>query len=131
MNSMASWFENNFTSWISSIWGKIKGVFKKDAEEEARGLAEPDTGQVPINDYISNTYGSSSIRRNPSSVYLPDIGAFSGASQTNNVSNNVNNSRTVGAVNVYVNSYGMDLATVSEELGTAVQQKLRMSGAIL
>lgn len=50
--------------------------------------------------------------------------------QTDRIVNN-NNSRTVGDVNVYVTSYGMDLAAVSDELGQAIQNKLRMSGALL
>ena len=50
--------------------------------------------------------------------------------QTDRIVNN-NNSRTVGNVNIYVNSYGMNVAEVADELGAAMNRKLRMSGAIL
>ena len=64
-------------------------------------------------------------------IFVPSVpGMILNGNQTDRIVNN-NNSNTVGDVNVYVNSYGMDLATVSEELGFAVQQRLRMSGARL
>ena len=51
--------------------------------------------------------------------------------QTDRIMNSVNNSRTVGDVNIYVQSYGMNVAEVADELGAAMNRKLRMSGAIL
>ena len=46
--------------------------------------------------------------------------------------NSVNNSRNFsGGINIYVNSYGMNVAEVADELGAAMNRKLRMSGAIL
>lgn len=50
--------------------------------------------------------------------------------QTDRIVNN-NNSRSVGNVNIYVNSYGTNVAEVADELGAAMNRKLRMSGAIL
>ena len=50
--------------------------------------------------------------------------------QTDRIVNN-NNSRSVGNVNIYVQSYGMNVAEVADELGAAFQNKLRMSGAML
>lgn len=41
----------------------------------------------------------------------------------------VNNNHTMGNVNVYVTSYGTDAATIAEEIGQAVQQRLRMAGS--
>jgi len=64
-------------------------------------------------------------------MFIPSVpGMILNGNQTDRIVNN-NNSRTVGDVHIHVNSYGMDLATVSDELGYALQQKLRMSGATL
>lgn len=64
-------------------------------------------------------------------AFIPSTdGYILNGNQVDRIVNN-NNQRTVGDVNVYVSSYGMDLTTVSEELGNAVQNKLRSSGVIL
>ena len=42
-----------------------------------------------------------------------------------------NNQRTSGDLNVYVNSYGTDAASIADEIGAAVNQQLRLSGAML
>lgn len=117
-DDIIGWFKEvrnwTWSDWFTEIIGSLKGG---DWSNLFSGGSDSDTS-------------STSGLRSGSSVYIPGNSMSSGRSASN-VSNNVNNSRTVGAVNVYVTSYGMDLATVSEELGTAVQQKLRMSGAIL
>lgn len=51
--------------------------------------------------------------------------------QVDRVINNTNNSRTVGDINIYVNSYGTNVAEVADELGAAFKNKMRMSGALL
>lgn len=52
--------------------------------------------------------------------------------QTDRIMNSVNNSRNFsGGIQIYVNSYGMNVAEVADELGAAFQQKIRMSGAML
>ena len=52
--------------------------------------------------------------------------------QTDRIMNSVNNSRNFsGGINIYVNSYGMNVAEVADELGAAFQNKMRMSGAML
>lgn len=64
-------------------------------------------------------------------AFIPSTdGYILNGNQVDRIVNN-NNQRTVGDVNVYVSSYGMDLTTVSEELGNAIQNKLRSSGVIL
>lgn len=121
-DDIIGWFKEvrnwTWSDWFSEVIGWFKGG---------------DIGET-VGNWISggsdSDSSSASGLRSGSSVYIPGNSMSSGRSASN-VSNSVNNSRTVGDVNVYVNSYGMDLATVSEELGTAVQQKLRMSGAIL
>lgn len=65
-------------------------------------------------------------------IFVPDTnGTIMNGSQTERVLNNINNSRSVGDVNIYLNSYGTDATSIVNEIGIAVQQKLRMSGAML
>jgi hypothetical protein len=65
-------------------------------------------------------------------IFVPDTnGTILSGDQTERVLNNINNSRTVGDVNIYLNSYGTDATSIANEIGIAVQQKLRMSGAML
>ena len=132
---MKDWFAENFTTWIKDIWSNIwDSIFNSDVDS-ARAAhdkwlhdnygwddgtnydwQEPTSyGQVPLSGY--------------NSVYLPSSGYsnFGGGS----VTNSVNNSRTVGDVVINVTSQGMDLGTVADELGQAIQNKLRMSGAML
>ena len=51
--------------------------------------------------------------------------------QTDKIVNNNNSSNFSGGINIYVNSYGMNVAEVADELGAAFQNKIRMSGAML
>lgn len=52
--------------------------------------------------------------------------------QTDRIMNSVNNSRNFsGGINIYVNSYGMNVAEVADELGAAFNNRIRMSGAML
>ena len=44
---------------------------------------------------------------------------------------NNNNQRSVGSVNIYVNSYGTNVAEVADELGAAFENRLCISGAML
>ena len=63
--------------------------------------------------------------------FIPDVpGTILNGNQVDRIINN-NNSRSVGDVNIYVQSYGMNVAEVADELGAAMNRKLRMSGAIL
>ena len=65
-------------------------------------------------------------------MFVPNVnGYILNGNDTQKVINNTNNSRTYGALNVYVTSYGTDAASIAEELGAAVNQKLRMAGSCL
>lgn len=135
--SKADQFRETVRGWADDIIGwfkEVKNWSVSDWFSEVIGWFKGgDLGETARDWFFGGSDGdasSTSGLRSGSSVYIPG-GSMSSGRSASNVSNNVNNSRTVGAVNVYVNSYGMDLATVSEELGTAVQQKLRMSGAII
>lgn len=51
--------------------------------------------------------------------------------QTDRIVNNNNSRNYSGGINIYVNSYGMNVAEVADELGQAFANRMRMSGAIL
>lgn len=51
--------------------------------------------------------------------------------QVDRITNNNNSRNFSGGINIYVNSYGMNVAEVADELGAAFSNKLRMSGAML
>ena len=44
------------------------------------------------------------------------------------INNNTNNSRTFGDTIINVNSYGTNAAAIADEIGAAVNQRLRMAG---
>lgn len=64
-------------------------------------------------------------------MFVPAVNGFilNGQDTQRVINNSTNNSRTYGDVNVYVNSYGTDAATIAEEIGAEVNRKLRMAGA--
>lgn len=64
-------------------------------------------------------------------MFIPAVDGYilNGNDTQRVINNSTNNSRTYGDVNVYVNSYGADAASIADEIGAAVNQKLRMAGA--
>lgn len=64
-------------------------------------------------------------------TFIPAVNGYilNGQDTQRVINNSTNNSRTYGDVNVYVNSYGTDAATIAEEIGAEVNRKLRMAGA--
>ena len=101
-------------NWIAS---KFDDFFGHDWETDPSLIND----STPSWLYGDNGYSSAN------GVYLPsaDYSSFG-----NSVSN-VNNSRNVGEVVVNVASYGANAAEIADEIGMAVQNKLRMSGAML
>lgn len=64
--------------------------------------------------------------------FIPDQnGYILNGEQTDKIVNNNNSRNFSGGINIYVTSYGMNVAEVADELGAAMNRKLRMSGAIL
>lgn len=64
-------------------------------------------------------------------IFVPAVnGYILNGNQTDRIVNN-STSSTVGDVNIYLNSFGADATSIANEIGIAVQQKLRMSGAML
>ena len=64
--------------------------------------------------------------------FIPNTnGYILNGNQTERIINNSSSQNFSGGINVYVNSYGTNVAEVADELGQAIQNKLRMSGAML
>lgn len=114
---------------INNMWSVLtdRGGQTLDTLPEGRGYGRASGGPVEA----GKMFRVNDDAGHRPEIFIPSVpGMILNGNQTDRIVNN-NNSRTVGDVNVYVNSYGMDLATVSDELGYALQQKLRMSGATL
>jgi hypothetical protein len=123
IKSMGQWFRDNFYGWIGGIFNGLadNGVLHNLPGRAGGGRA-----------YANMPYlvGDDAQRR--PEIFVPDTnGTILNGDQTERVLNNINNSRTVGDVNIYLNSYGADATSIANEIGIAVQQKLRMSGAML
>lgn len=67
--------------------------------------------------------------------FIPNVdGYILNGNQTDRIINNNNNNNYrnfSGSVNIYVNSYGTNVAEVADELGAAFENRLRISGAML
>lgn len=66
-------------------------------------------------------------------IFVPSVpGTILNGNQTDKIMNNYNNSRTVsGGINIYVTSNALTVDALVTELGVKVDQRLRMSGAML
>lgn len=137
---------------IQDIAQKIAGFVQNiiNSIQESKNWAEDFEMNPPVmsgNDPYENTVGYASGGRPPvgrmvrvnddaghrPEWFIPDVpGTILNGDQTERIMNSVNNSRNFsGGINIYVNSYGMNVAEVAEELGQAFQNKIRMSGAVL
>lgn len=84
--------------------------------------------------YANMPYLVGDDAQNRPEIFVPNVdGRFLNGDQTERILNNIsnNNSRNIGDVNIYVQSYGMNVAEVADELGAAFQNKIRMSGAMI
>lgn len=85
--------------------------------------------------YANRPYLVGDDAQNRPEIYIPNTdGRFLNGDQTERILNNIsnNNSRNFsGGINIYVNSYGMNVAEVADELGAAFNNRIRMSGATL
>ena len=63
-------------------------------------------------------------------MFVPNVDGYilNGNDTQRVINNSTNNSRTYGDLIVNVNSYGSDAASIADEIGAALNQKLRMAG---
>ena len=128
----------------------LKNVFKNDAESEASNwqdnfqLNDPILGGnqgtwIPMGgmhasggfEYPGYSYRINDDAGHRNEFFVPLVPGYRlSGNQTDRIVNN-NNSRTVGDVNIYVQSYGMYVAEVADELGAAFANKIRMSGEMI
>lgn len=65
-------------------------------------------------------------------MFVPSVpGTILNGNQVDKIINNTNNSRTVGDVNIYLTTTGVNASAIADEIGSEVQRRLRMSGAYL
>ena len=114
---------------INTMWSNLtdRGGRTLETLEEGRHYGMASGGPVEA----GRMYRVNDDAGHRTEWYIPNQdGYILNGNQTDRIVNN-NNSRTVGNVNIYVNSYGTNVAEVADELGAAMNRKLRMSGAII
>ena len=119
----------NLINALNELWSNLtdRGGRTLETLEEGRTYGRASGG--PVEAGKMNRVNDDAGHR--TEWYIPgQDGYILNGNQTDRIVNN-NNSRTVGNVNIYVNSYGTNVAEVADELGAAMNRKLRMSGAIL
>jgi hypothetical protein len=147
-SSTANHVEQQISMWdrlsstVSNIWAGITSIFSEDAWNQNKSFLDgwdfgsnfgnfgaPHAGGGPVE--AGRMYRVNDDAGHRSEWYIPNQdGYILNGNQTDRIVNN-NNSRSVGDVNIYVQSYGMNVAEVADELGAAMNRKLRMSGAII
>ena len=119
----------NLINALNELWSNLtdRGGRTLETLEEGRTYGRASGGPVEA----GKMYRVNDDAGHRTEWYIPgQDGYILNGNQTDRIVNN-NNSRTVGNVNIYVNSYGTNVAEVADELGAAMNRKLRMSGAIL
>lgn len=128
---------------VSSIWNAID-AFRQWKEETRENIV---TG-LENSGLFNNLPGQSQASGGPvragqmyrvnddagrrTEMFVPaQNGYILNGNQTDRIVNNSTSQSFSGGINIYVNSYGMNVAEVADELGTAIQNKLRMSGAMI
>lgn len=114
---------------INTMWSNLTDRGGRDIDnlEEGRRYGMASGGAVEA----GKMYRVNDDAGHRTEWFVPNQdGYILNGNQTDRIINN-NNSRTVGDVNIYVQSYGANAAEIADELGAAMNNKLRMSGAIL
>lgn len=123
-------FHEKVRGWAHSIVGFFKDVI--GWFNDAKSL---DISEVPTDPGVPDwRYGEDSWDPyDPfgGGVYVPENVSSVASGGVHNSTVNNNNSRSTGDINIYVNSYGMNVEEVADELGAAFANKIRMSGAMI
>lgn len=119
----------NLINALETLWSNLtdRGGHTLDDLEDGRSYGMASGGAVNA----GQMYRVNDDAGRRTEYFIPNQdGYILNGNQTDRIINN-NNSRSVGEVNIFVQSYGMNVAEVADELGAAMNQKLRMSGAII
>lgn len=119
----------NLINALNELWSNLtdRGGRTLETLEEGRTYGRASGGPVEA----GKMYRVNDDAGHRTEWYIPgQDGYILNGNQTDRIVNN-NNSRSVGNVNIYVNSYGTNAEEIADELGAAMNRKLRMSGAIL
>ena len=122
------WLVNAYQT-ISRLFGSGWDVVDQDTASELWPTPMATGGRA----YARRPYLVGDDSQHRPEIFVPDTnGYIMNGSQTERIINNTSNSQNFsGGINIYVNSYGMNVAEVADELGAAFQQKIRMSGAMI
>lgn len=130
---------------VQDVWDFLTTFFSSDAWEKATTDAEGgkwDFGSNFANFGAPHAMGGTALaghvyRVNDDAGHRPEMfipnmnGYILNGNQVDRITNNLNNSRNFsGGIQIYVNSYGTNVAEVADELGAAFSQRIRMSGAM-
>ena len=144
IKSMKDWFSNRLGEILSEAWETLLESFQnKDnpiyrdrarrgheiyLQENYGWVGEAEGGPVSA----GRLYRVNDDAGRRTEWFIPgQNGYILNGNQTDRIVNNNNSRNFSGGINVYVNSYGMNVAEVADELGAAIQQRVRMSGAML
>lgn len=111
---VTDWMEN--TGWFKNLPGT--GDYALPSEASGGPVSAGHIYQVN-DDHGRNT-----------EMFIPAVNGYilNGNDTQRVINNTTNNSRNYGDLNVYVNSYGADAVSIADEIGVALNQKLRMAG---
>ena len=113
---------------ISTMWSNLTDRGGRDLEtlEEGRRYGMASGGPVKA----GRLYQVNDDAGHRLEYFMPgQDGYILNGNQTDRIINN-DNSKSYGNLIVNVNSYGADAASIAEEIGQAVQQRLRMAGSV-
>ena len=132
IDAFKQWKETTKDNIVSGLEGS--GLFKNLPTQNSGGATWTPRA-IGGYGYANRAYLVGDDAQKRPEIYIPDTnGRFINGDQTERILNNIsnNNSRNFsGGINIYVNSFGMNVAEVADELGAAFQNKIRMSGAML
>lgn len=130
---------------VDGIWDAIAAFrqWKEDTKEDIRSGLEslPFVHNLPVSQSRASggpvlpgqMYRVNDNHGRQIEGFVPSVPGYilNGSDTSKIINNSTNNSRSFGDLNVYVTSYGTDAASIADEIGAAVNQKLRLSGAML
>lgn len=151
-NSTQTNVETQITFWdrlvqkIQGVWEFLKTFFSSDAWDKA--FTASDGSKWDFGNKIGRFgFGAPHAKGGPvlpgqvyrvnddhglrQEMFIPSVPGYilDGNRTQSVVNNNSSTSNSYGNINVYVNSYGADAASIADEIGQAVNQRLRMAGA--
>ena len=142
IESQITWWDR-LVQKIQGVWEFLKTFFSSDAWDKA--FTASDGSNWDFGNNFAN-FGAPHAKGGPAEaghiyqvnddaarrkeLFIPYTNGYilNGNDTERIVNNNTNNSRTFGDTIINVNSYGTNAAAIADEIGAAVNQRLRMAG---